>query len=468
MKKQRATDDKLRIEGIGAKGFGIIPKYAMRDPDLGCWSKLVYAYLCSLSGSGNQTWPRRETILRDLDIGKNTYYSAQKELTSQGYITIHQSRQGNRQGTNIYTLIACPEKIKQQHKSYTKNKTKDVNRVISSGLKAGGYGMLPRLVMQDGRLWPKAKLVYAYLASYAGAGCVAFPSNQMVIAELQLNRRAWQRSVRELSVYGYLKVIQRRSKNGRYDICDYCLLDTPVKTKIAKTESAKGLPEVTFEDAGTPTPEVIFEDTEKPAPEVTFEDTESSPEVTLREAQNQDAESSDTSNNLVTVLSSNNLSICKSGSNCGTADCAERQDRKIDYEGTKRRLEEQLEMSQAEQIYGKNASAAKELFALLVDVLSSPDDTFQLGNQHKPKAPLWELTPEHLLYVIESIEDQQQKQKIYNPRSYRLAALYHAPETIGSFKAAHDYEASQLARKEADAEDWRQYILGLKKLGYGI
>lgn len=316
MKRQKAsTEDLLRIEGVGARGFGIIPRFAMQDPDLSCWGKLLYAYLCSLAGNGNQAWPKRDTIIRYLNIGKNTYYSAQRELTSQGYIAVKQ----NRQGTNIYTLISCPEKTKRQYKRCVKStpNSLDMNRVISFGLKAGGYGMLPRLVMQDDRLWPKAKLVYAYLASYAGAGCVAFPSNQMVMEELRLNRRAWQRSVRELSTYGYLKVIQRRSGNGRYDICDYCLLDTPVKAKPVKNKSVKNSQKATFEN------------TENRAPEVTFEDAENLPEVTLREAQKRDTESPDTFNRLVTVLTSNNLSIRKPSGDYDIADCAERRDRLI-------------------------------------------------------------------------------------------------------------------------------------------
>ena len=36
--------DLLRIEGIGCKGYGIIPKYVMLDTDLSIESKSIYAY----------------------------------------------------------------------------------------------------------------------------------------------------------------------------------------------------------------------------------------------------------------------------------------------------------------------------------------------------------------------------------------------------------------------------------------
>lgn len=43
--------DRLRIEGVMAKGYGIICKYPMQDTDLDIAAKAVYSLLCALAGS---------------------------------------------------------------------------------------------------------------------------------------------------------------------------------------------------------------------------------------------------------------------------------------------------------------------------------------------------------------------------------------------------------------------------------
>ncbi len=43
------------------------------------------------------------------------------------------------------------------------------------GVRSRGFGIIPKLVMQDKRLTGDAKAIYAYFCSYAGAGDTAFP-----------------------------------------------------------------------------------------------------------------------------------------------------------------------------------------------------------------------------------------------------------------------------------------------------
>ena len=470
-KTSKKVEDQLRVEGVGAKGFGVIPRYAMLDPDLSCWAKLLYAYLCSLAGSGSQTWPKRETILTQLDINKATYYKAQKELTEQGYISINQTRKGNRQGANRYTLVSCPHKVKLLAAAITDRETM-TNRVIAHGLKAGGYGMLPRQVMQDERLYAKTKLVYAYLASYAGAGSNAFPSTPIAVAHLQLNQRMWQRAIRELSQNGYLEVTQRRIQ-GRFSVYDYCLLDTPKENGVKNSgvkESQKSAPEVKKRDTEKLAPEVKKRDTKKPAPEVKKQDTEKSPEVTLWDAQKRDTENNDTYlTNLSTVLSSNSIQSIYQQSETGSAQSDESEDRLIDYEEVKARLKAQLQLERedkANEIYGSDLAAAQELLSLLADALSGSSDTFRLGKGQKPKTRLWELRPEHLRYVIESVREQHGQRRIYNLRSYYLAALYHAPETLSSYQTAQVIAAGKIAQQaERNRQDYveAQRLLALMK-----
>ena len=57
---------------------------------------------------------------------------------------------------------------------FMKQNDTDVLKVI--GIDSKGYGKIPKLVMQDHNLTIEAKAIYAYFASYAGAGTNAFPS----------------------------------------------------------------------------------------------------------------------------------------------------------------------------------------------------------------------------------------------------------------------------------------------------
>ena len=311
-KKESSPEELLRVEGIGAKGFGIIPRYAMCDPDLGWSGKVLYAYLCALAGSGSQTWPKRETTILHLKIGKDTYYKAQKELTSQGYITIETTRRGNRQGVNVYTLVVNPPKIRKRTKVDSLD-DRMTSRVRASGLKAGGYGMLPRLVMIDDRLCAKTKLVYAYITSYAGAGCSAFPNTAVALAHLNLSKDAWRKAIRELSQTGYLSVSQRRVK-GRFDVYDYILLEHPnrhgrsigkgkriqpeTEKKDTETSPETGLPDTGFKDTETSPetglPDTGFKDTEAlpeaDLPDAGFKDTETPPEADLPDTGFKDTE----------------------------------------------------------------------------------------------------------------------------------------------------------------------------------
>ena len=98
--------DQLRIQGVNCKGFGILPKYVMLDPDLTIEAKTIYAYFCSFAGNGNSTFPGRDKILSDLPMSKDAYYKHFRQLTEQGYISVEQEI-GDRAafGKNIYNIL---------------------------------------------------------------------------------------------------------------------------------------------------------------------------------------------------------------------------------------------------------------------------------------------------------------------------------------------------------------------------
>lgn len=70
--------DKLRVEGVFSKGYGIIPKLVMQDQDLSIEAKSIYAYFASYAGNGTTAFPSVSKIIYDLNIGEERFYKHRK------------------------------------------------------------------------------------------------------------------------------------------------------------------------------------------------------------------------------------------------------------------------------------------------------------------------------------------------------------------------------------------------------
>ena len=233
VEKQSATplSSVLCVEGVNCKGYGILAKYAMMEHELSLESKTVYAYLCSLSGSGTCTFPCRDTILNDLQICKSAYYKYFHQLTEQGYIRVeHKKTDKHTFAVNVYTIVSNPKKFQQKPANNALSST--YSRIWFSGLKSAGYGMIPRAVMTDGRLPLKTKGIYAYFCSLTGAGKTAFPRVEQIAFHLGINVSTYYKYMRYLTDLNYISVFQRHEK-GRLHINDYCLNDMPDQEKAS-------------------------------------------------------------------------------------------------------------------------------------------------------------------------------------------------------------------------------------------
>lgn len=110
--------DVLEVQGVKAKGFGIIPKLAMLDRELTIEAKAIYSYFCSYAGAGTTAFPSREKICKDLGIGKNRYYKHFNLLKELGYIKVKQvKKEDSKFSHNIYTLVENPIKIESKQNS---------------------------------------------------------------------------------------------------------------------------------------------------------------------------------------------------------------------------------------------------------------------------------------------------------------------------------------------------------------
>lgn len=226
MEKVISFGDQLKVEGINFKGFGILPKYVMLDPDLSIEAKTIYAYFCSFAGNGSATFPGRDKILSDLPMSKDAYYKHFRQLTDQGYITVEQQggNSGAIYGKNIYTLVSNPKKFSEKPED-TKHDLA-YSRIRFSGLKAAGFGMIPKAVMIDPRLPVKAKGVYAYFCSFTGSGNNAFPKKEKILFHLGIAEKTYYKFYKLLTELNYITAVQRHI-DGRLQVNDYYLNDTP-------------------------------------------------------------------------------------------------------------------------------------------------------------------------------------------------------------------------------------------------
>lgn len=90
-----------------------------------------------------------------------------------------------------------------------------------------GYGLCPQMVFRDGRLEAGAKAIYGYLASFAGAGMTAFPSQDLMLKELKMSRPTYTKHLKQLQALGYVRVERRRNKRNEYMSNIYELVREP-------------------------------------------------------------------------------------------------------------------------------------------------------------------------------------------------------------------------------------------------
>lgn len=230
--------DMLRIKGVMAKGYGIICKFPMTDPELGIYAKAIYALLCSYSGNGTAACPSRKKIMELIPLGRKAYDSGIKQLQEQGYVSIKKNNtQANGQFShNIYTLESNPKKFADS--KYSSSGGTLSSTFSFSGIKRAGYGMIPRSVMIDPRLTPTAKVIYAYLASFSGAGKVAFPEAKNIQYHLGIGRTAYFSHMKKLTETNYITAVQRH-ENGKLGVNDYWLNDNPDESSVAPLEQRR-------------------------------------------------------------------------------------------------------------------------------------------------------------------------------------------------------------------------------------
>ena len=92
--------------------------------------------------------------------------------------------------------------------------SEEANRGSMDGVMSKGYGTIPKLVMQHEDLSIEAKAIYAYLASFAGAGDTAYPSVSIMCKHLGISKDRFYRHRKALLDNDFIRITQHQNKGG--------------------------------------------------------------------------------------------------------------------------------------------------------------------------------------------------------------------------------------------------------------
>ncbi|MBR2896258.1 MAG: helix-turn-helix domain-containing protein [Oscillospiraceae bacterium] len=484
-KVQTSFSDVLKVDGVFAKGYGLIPKIAMQDTELSLTAKTIYALFCSFAGNGNTTFPGRDYIRKTLDLSKDTYYKYLKQLTDQGYITIKKNFQENGQyANNIYTLENNPKKITLEQQQEQSGSLL-YGTLSYTGIRSAGYGLIPRMVMLDDRLSTKAKGLYAYLASYSGAGKVAFPSVSKIQYHLQISTSSYHRFLRELRKLNYLMVVQRHI-DGKLGVNDYFLTENPDVDSARELTAKKS---VSFTDAyrkrteekdqcsqiwdmdnqhgqiwdtdnqpsqiwdmdqtpvtqefhqrsqiwDTVNQDMVKQDTvvQDTVKSYTVKQDTAVQDMAVQDMANQDMANQDTEkqDTISNSFSSNSSLYYQSINQQVPSHWIDSMDRNM----LREYIQETLEFDSFKDTgIPHTFSQVNGLIELVLDVLQTQTATIRINGGEIPRLDaikrFLDLTYEHYEYVLECV--QSQSGKIRNIRAYYLTALYNAPSTMDAW-----------------------------------
>ena len=92
-------------------GYGLVFKRVMKDKNISIEAKALYSYLSAYAGSDESAFPSVDLIKHELNIGKQRYQRARRELENAGYLQVDRKQNGNIYGSNLYTLFHIPRQV---------------------------------------------------------------------------------------------------------------------------------------------------------------------------------------------------------------------------------------------------------------------------------------------------------------------------------------------------------------------
>jgi DNA-binding MarR family transcriptional regulator len=103
-----------------------------------------------------------------------------------------------------------------REESIIKKSNKEFLRHPAESVFNDGYGQTPKSIMCDKSISGTARLIYAYLSSYAGGGNVAFPGTGKLCSDLGISRGTFQKHFKQLENAGYMKRYQIKDERNKF------------------------------------------------------------------------------------------------------------------------------------------------------------------------------------------------------------------------------------------------------------
>ena len=429
MKMEKRIEHRLKSEGIACMGFGIVGKAVMADASLTPEAKAIYAYLASFAGAGESSFPTRDKILSDLNLGKDRYYSHFKLLIQEGYISVQKMK--GYLNRNCYLLVSNPKKLQAAGLPGGSK----AGKLVSSGIRSKGYGLIYKAVMQDKRLSATAKAIFAYLSSYAGAGTVSFPSRTRILKELGISESTYYKHFRQLIDCGYLNVVQRKVGH-KFSVNDYYINEFPdadQRQQNRMVQDYEGIfPCPENQDIADSCPE--NQDIADPCPE--------NQDIADPYLKNQDiADPYPKNQDVADPYLKNQDNIKVSGSKNIILYNHHHQNHDDVIETVKKRIGyDSL----------KDDSAVVPYLEAIVGILAAQDSS------PSPDNPFSRITSDHIRYVCACLSSLAKP--IHNPYAYLLTALRNAPDSF-RFSGPLPHRHWEARTPSYDIEAWEKFSI---------
>ena len=163
---------------------------------------------------------------------------------------------------NVYHLVSNPPRYAE---FLRKEPPAQRDTLAMKGIRGAGYGILPRVVMEDPAITCKAKALYALLASFTGGGKCAFPRVENLLYYLGISQSTYLKLIRELRTRN-LVVVTQRKEQGRLGVNEYELVDHPDPSSVEKDSRKKKIRKQPVQEPAAKAPCADFSDAWKPAP----------------------------------------------------------------------------------------------------------------------------------------------------------------------------------------------------------
>lgn len=305
---------------------------------------------------------------------------------------------------------------------------KNTSELVMKGILSKGYGNVPKLLTTDIRLSAEAKGLYAYLASYAGAGKTSFPAVSTIIYHMRISKDRFYDHFSLLLYYGYITKTYRRNEGGAFKsviysfedrISDYEVgepykrgIEKKIKKELEKREREQ---ETSLDSAIEPYPG--NKDTVKPHPR--------NPDTVNLTKVNKD-----TNKNNINKNNINKNIIEEKDGNPSILPSIKEKNKEKERTNDIESLFSQTEVENLNE-HPDTINALKQV----LKKMALTEGSFRVGNtsyygkEHMQEV-LNQLTRDHLEHALEKFREAMATQKIKNPSNYLFSTLFNSVESM--------------------------------------